>query len=207
MEGYIRLIMTTTNQIYKENKAFIKNIINQKWIKKQSYNNSKWAMEDLENEAWIALLKSLKKYDSKLNDSFQAYAYTNIINHLKSYMDTHRFTLHANVKNVKLNGSFEKLIMQESNMIHADKSLELPCKVKSPIDIAEKKELKEILQDALATLSKLDKHIIHDYVINDVSFTSIGKKLGINKEEVRRKYIKTLNVLKDKLSHVSNHCN
>lgn len=90
-----------------------------------------------------------------------------------------------------------------NKMVGKTKSTEfgnlIPDKQMTPLDLLLTKKEKTSIYDALETLSDIDKKIIIAYVLEDKSYSKIAKEIGLSDKTVKKRYVLTLQLLKELL--------
>ncbi|MCK9224287.1 MAG: FliA/WhiG family RNA polymerase sigma factor [Candidatus Muirbacterium halophilum] len=73
--------------------------------------------------------------------------------------------------------------------------------VSNPLEVAEKSEIKELLVDAISSLSEREKLVISLYYFEELTLKEIGKVLSVSDSRVSQLHTKAVNRLKEKLKN------
>lgn len=136
-------------------------------------------IEDLVQEGYIIILKSLKTYNKTLNIHFLGYVKSNLIFYYKNY--------YRNTKNQRKTISLNQTLCDSQSSLGlenliADKSID-------PVDnITKNEEIKELLTN-IQKLSIKEQNVLNMYYIDELSMSEISKQLNIAyRTAIGRKY-------------------
>lgn len=130
--------------------------------------------EDLEGEAWVALLSASKTYDAS-KAKFTTYAYCHILGRIRRYIR----------EKTRLDGRID-IEPIEVEQGYVDKTVE-------------DTELKNTMLDAIA--NEPYAHFVIEHYIHGKSFRKIAKEYGISHQGVAMHVEKLLQLLEKRLSH------
>jgi len=134
-------------------------------------------IEDLVQEGYIIILKSLKTYDESLNVHFLGYVKTNLRFYYKNY--------YRNTKNQRKTISLNQTINSSFSTLNLDNKT-----IDNTIDELTKKESYKELQTNIEKLSTKEQNVINMYYIDKLSMSEIAKILNISyRTAIGRKYM------------------
>ena len=137
-------------------------------------------IEDLVQEGYIIILKSLKTYNENLNVHFLGYVKIKLKYYYKNY--------YRNTKNQRQTISLDQTV-HGANFVHR---LEAKTYANSidPIDKLIKKENNKELQANIKKLSIKEQNVLNMYYIDELSMSEIANQLNIAyRTAIGRKYI------------------
>ena len=134
-------------------------------------------IEDLAQEGYIIILKSLKTYDENLNVHFLGYVKTNLKFYYKNY--------YRNEKNQRQTISLNQTINNANGIIKFDYKT-----ADNTIDELIKEESYKELQTNIEKLSTKEQNVLNMYYIDELSMSEIAMLLNIAyRTAIGRKYV------------------
>lgn len=142
------------------------------------YYNSKNDYEDLMQEGYEIILKSIMDYDPERG--------VELIGYIKAMLKYHYLNKHREKKTVSLNEPLEDGEMMD--FLVGDE--------KDPLDDLIKREENAVLLKSLNTLTLKQKRVITDYYIRNIPIGEIAKNMGISYRTVVNTKLNALKKLK-----------
>ncbi len=168
------------NKITPEWTKFVKAIVNKFYCSKKYILLTK---QDLEQEAWLALLKAAKNFDEKRSTLFSTYAYSYIYKELLKY-------IHRKVLPKKLDSQCE--------ILHQNVEL-----IRDPVSLEKKSENNNLINHALSILDKRDQAIVKLYFIDDFNYKQIAHAINMSQVMVSKRLDQALIKMRRILSEKS----
>lgn len=79
---------------------------------------------------------------------------------------------------------------------HLEEGVQLASSDENPIEYAQRKEMEEVVSNAIVSLSSEDLRVVARMFANSCSFTEIGEALGISKQAAHKKWLQTKELLR-----------